>query len=557
MNAVIALSHFCELHGPSILFCTQPFHCSNHTPEEISKGATASPSACGISQNKGYDENLIEEPTSQINEATKVPVQRTSSKNKNSTCEACRSLQSGDPGYICIDNESHISYISMQYPEDRELYSVLRHACVRSLSCEVCPGREGPIMFGDEASGYVFSYTFFLKDMQSRGFQRWYSLICVMMDRIYLANLWQFLVRNFKGIIEEMQLKAEKVYKAEVAEKPTRDVLLQPRNAFLTPDQFRRARGGLKYRSLVDITKDQGIFMDLHKTFTWILKASGMRFTEKHLEGPPVEGYLYDEDELSSTIDQLEEFSLQNESSDGPLFESIPHMFQIFGEEKFCLIAFHIVRGDQLIIQGSLQRTIVSAFNVLKNLIPAGCYSGNVNATSYQDAFRYNFLGLPDGESIPSHIINSQLYVLIQVSSNQQDDEIKSKSHLKMSLNSFDSITFKVTGSPVMKEPTYLKHVIEALNNELVDHDTFTVMLMTLKEQWMGKVKVMFRFSKTGVKTTEEKDRLLRILHANAEDEILLKYWMTSLSRSYRNQLLNFQENKVKPSIPILDEAIG
>lgn len=44
---------------------------------------------------------------------------------------------------------------------------------VFSLSCEVCPGREGPIMFGDEASGYVFSYTFFLKDLQSRGFQRW------------------------------------------------------------------------------------------------------------------------------------------------------------------------------------------------------------------------------------------------------------------------------------------------------------------------------------------------------------------------------------------------
>jgi len=29
-------------------------------------------------------------------------------------------------------------------------------------------------MFGDEASGYVFSHTFSLKDTQSRGFQRWY-----------------------------------------------------------------------------------------------------------------------------------------------------------------------------------------------------------------------------------------------------------------------------------------------------------------------------------------------------------------------------------------------
>lgn len=26
MNAIIALCHFCEQHGPRVLFCTQPFH---------------------------------------------------------------------------------------------------------------------------------------------------------------------------------------------------------------------------------------------------------------------------------------------------------------------------------------------------------------------------------------------------------------------------------------------------------------------------------------------------------------------------------------------------
>lgn len=38
----------------------------------------------------------------------------------------------------------------------------------------MCPGREGPMFFGEETSGYVFTHTFFLKDSQSRGFQRWY-----------------------------------------------------------------------------------------------------------------------------------------------------------------------------------------------------------------------------------------------------------------------------------------------------------------------------------------------------------------------------------------------
>ena len=29
MNAIISLCHFCELHGPKVLYCTQPIH-----PEE-------------------------------------------------------------------------------------------------------------------------------------------------------------------------------------------------------------------------------------------------------------------------------------------------------------------------------------------------------------------------------------------------------------------------------------------------------------------------------------------------------------------------------------------
>ena len=42
-----------------------------------------------------------------------------------------------------------------------------------SLSCEVCQGREGPMFFGEEVTGYVFTHTFFLKDINARGFQRW------------------------------------------------------------------------------------------------------------------------------------------------------------------------------------------------------------------------------------------------------------------------------------------------------------------------------------------------------------------------------------------------
>lgn len=79
------------------------------------------------------------------------------------------------------------------------------------ISFQVCPGREGPIFFGDDHRGHVLSHTFFLKDSQARGFQSWYSIIIVMRDKIFLLNSWQFIVKNFQKIIHELQEKANKV----------------------------------------------------------------------------------------------------------------------------------------------------------------------------------------------------------------------------------------------------------------------------------------------------------------------------------------------------------
>lgn len=76
---------------------------------------------------------------------------------------------------------------------------------------QVCPGREGPIFFGDEQHGFVFSHTFFIKDSLARGFQRWYSIVLVAMDRIYLINSWPFLLRHLKLTIQSLQSTALKV----------------------------------------------------------------------------------------------------------------------------------------------------------------------------------------------------------------------------------------------------------------------------------------------------------------------------------------------------------
>lgn len=57
----------------------------------------------------------------------------------------------------------------------------------------VGPGKEGPMMFGDDESGYTYAYVFKLQDSEARGFQRWMSLCFVDRDRLKIVASWQFL----------------------------------------------------------------------------------------------------------------------------------------------------------------------------------------------------------------------------------------------------------------------------------------------------------------------------------------------------------------------------
>ncbi|XP_059500348.1 folliculin, partial [Stegostoma tigrinum] len=147
----------------------------------------------------------------------------------------CRSISLGHPGFISRDKDSSVLFVSRQHPLCSQLFSIVRQACVRSLSCEVCPGREGPIFFGDEQHGFAFSHTFFIKDSLARGFQRWYSLVVVMMDRIYLINSWPFLLHAVRAVIDELQGDALKVFELEQFGCPQR---AQRMNTAFTPGAF-------------------------------------------------------------------------------------------------------------------------------------------------------------------------------------------------------------------------------------------------------------------------------------------------------------------------------
>jgi len=204
MDTVIALCHFCEHHGPSIVFC-----CERDVAEhEVSpdSGDELHTSVSGKQKTSVSDDADTSSSTSKDSALATAKQSKETLSRKTNFCQACRSLADGSSGYVIHDHQTGAKYIGTQHPRNPDIYSLVRQACVRSLSCEVCQGHEGPILFGDEQSGYVISYTFYLKDYSARGQQSWYSIICMMPDRMFLIQSWPFLVGCIGKIIKHLQV---------------------------------------------------------------------------------------------------------------------------------------------------------------------------------------------------------------------------------------------------------------------------------------------------------------------------------------------------------------
>lgn len=545
MNALVALCHFCELHGPRTLFCTEALHPPS-PPSQVGSLAPGDRDRDGDREGEGL--------TMRAN---------SSATQRGEMCEGCRSLPASHPGFVSIDDETGIRFLSHQHPRQPQLFSVVRQACVRSLSCEVCPGREGPIFFGDEQHGFVFSHTFFIKDSLARGFQRWYSIVMVAMDRIYLINSWPFLLRHLRLTIQSLQSTALKVFDNEQGVCPQRAVRM---NSVFSPAVFPHQRSGNAARSLTSLTQHPNLWASLHSSFSWLLKACGSRLTEKLLEGAPTEDTLVliekqteQEEEMNcregaeggsrSQRHQSETKSVPDFLSDdtkleeipGPKFRSLRHLRQILGAAEFRHLAWHVLMGNQVIWRSADPGLIQSAFIVLKSLLPVGCVRLVPYSAEYEEAYKCNFLGLSPNVLIPTHVSSSEFSVLVDVTSDRNrhnsvmcEDNIAT--YFQFSISSANT-------QPTDRGPTLLNKLEVALSNENLSMDVVSHCLLCLKEEWMNKVKVLFKFSKVDGRGREDTQKVLALLGATGpgeEDNLrLLKFWMTGLSKTYKTHLMS------------------
>ena len=96
-----------------------------------------------------------------------------------------------------------------------------------------------------------------------------------------------------------------------------------------------------------------------------------------------------------------------------------------------------------------------------------------------------------------------------------------------------------------MTAPTVLNKIELALKNEHFSDVVMEQCLICLKEEWMNKVKVLYKFTKAGGSiSTVDTRSLLQVVGAEDEDKQLLKFWTSGLSTQYRTHILTTSKSQ-------------
>ncbi|ORX99177.1 hypothetical protein K493DRAFT_313327 [Basidiobolus meristosporus CBS 931.73] len=563
MNALVSLVHFCEVHGPSVVFCTQPYHASHSMflSDAVSPDSPYPQHNLSLSTSYSFSYShainpSLNKPQNPVNPTASTPptVRRNTEPNtftfpsQSSQCPSCtanlppleipgdldpasdaslatRSTEA--KGFLTRDLETpDVTYIGSRSPLHPRLYSALRQACVRSLSCEFCPGREGPVLFGDDKNGYVLSYMFKLKDRQARGSQRWYSFIFLMSDRLYLVTSWPFLVKKFKALASELQEKAEKVYdkeKASLLDSP--QDLMRNRSSFgpVAPDQFLRRRGSQSLRSLDELLGVKNLFVNLHANFSWILKACSRRLQEKQVEGQPMIGSSDDSglfnnsfiDAISNTM-KSQKISIQEEHPRASI-KNLLELEKLLEHKAFRKLVFNCVIGNQVIVRGDEEPLVKSIISVLQEIIPLGCSSVMSYEASYQEIWKCNLLGLQKDAEFPEDVDKSSSVLL----------DLGDGKDWRLDFGS-DELS-KDSEEDSRETPSFMDQ-LEAVLKLPLSPQIIHMQIIILKENWLRKTKQFIQFVRAGGGENPNaiKD-FLNVLGIKDHDLLILRFWARAL----------------------------
>uniref|UniRef100_A0A1B0CCY1 Folliculin n=1 Tax=Lutzomyia longipalpis TaxID=7200 RepID=A0A1B0CCY1_LUTLO len=323
MNAVIVLCHFCELHGPLAIFCTQ---------------------------------TLRETRLSDV-----LSNKRGDSLGKK--CAACTSL--GETLVLMTkDEESQAKFVSSQQPMIQDVIPLVKQAAFRSLSCEITNKDDGLVFFGDGSRGHVLSHSFQIPDSKARGFYRLFSIVVLMKDKLFLVNIQPFLSHNLRKISSELKDYANVANPGEQSRQSEKAQRLSEGMGFSQP------------RPLTELTGEKHIFAHIHSQFAWILWAGAQYLKESVTIGSPmVPPWLGKDTEEGFTMVQVdkEEWLMRkhgiDEGDDDIAIIRDFRRFRSLLESHFIPLCYCVIVGTQVLLRGPSGETL-RMIKCLKKLLP-------------------------------------------------------------------------------------------------------------------------------------------------------------------------------------------
>lgn len=330
-STILSCSVWCEVHGPTNIFCTQAL--DSQAPATVPPTKTpATP------------------PSTPLQPPKSPGVARATSSASKGTCASCSptlpaELQTEGVAPFLRTVDRKITYLSTRHPSNQERYKAVRSACIRALSCESVPGRSGPVFFGDPSIGYTIAYIFRLSDgplssttisstpvhLESTstntfgarsttnsmsgngshdGGRRQFALMCTSTEERDLLQSWTFITERFRVIVSKLVNTAQannaipaptdentSSISASMAGENTgtpfkRTEALKRSNSkskvkitsfsnpHTTDRSFLRPKGRQAEKGLAELIGMDDIFVQLHASFAWMLHVWRLHFDD-------------------------------------------------------------------------------------------------------------------------------------------------------------------------------------------------------------------------------------------------------------------------------------
>lgn len=442
--------HFCEIHGPSVVFCTDALPGSHVCRTE----SPSSPSSSRVTSNH---------PTPSTSSSVSSPATPLDSKPKRITCDGCSFDSRDSNGFVSFDDTNGMKFVSSCQSELDNSEGIIKQSCIRSLSCEIYPeGREGIIYFGDDIRGHVLSCCFVLKDSSARGFQRTYSILVISRKRYQILNNWNSFVTGLEKIVKKLKEKANRIYDREVtgntSEQEKRsirlDSALQVVGRGRSPLNTQRSES--RARSLKDLTNDSSIFAVLHGEMSFLLRQMTVKPRPPSQSNHVVNKYL--------------------KPGSG---SNLRRLYAMIGKEKFKSLFYHVLVGHQVVIRSNCPQTSNKILMSLSSLLPDAAVKLTLDAEKYYDRKTCNFISISTAVSIPTDVLDSSDVVIMDLLE-KDADRIKCTVHVKGKLPDL--------------LPRYLIDLERIIYDTNFSDDCLDYHLLKGKHEWLERAKIAYAF---------------------------------------------------------------